>query len=97
MEHCNALVGLQLLERAVTEVLAGGQCLGCAEISRRAGIYRAHGHSRHDGITEGILHKLLDAGKVIRCNQANGRGGWRLAAGPSAPGSPDSCRSHEMT
>lgn len=79
MEQCNAFVAVELLERAVLQVLGAGECLGCAEISRRAGIYRAYGHSRHDGITEGILHKLLDANMVARCVQANGRGGWTLA------------------
>lgn len=49
----NAREGIRLLEAAVVEVLVHGECLGPAAISKRAGIHREIGSSRHDGITEG--------------------------------------------
>ncbi len=32
----------------------------------------------NDAITTGMLVKLRDQGKVRRCEQPNGRGGWEL-------------------
>ena len=75
----NAREGVRLLEAAVVAVLAHGECLGPATISKRAGIHRGIGSSRHDGITEGIINKLHEAGVVEPCTQHSGRGGWRLS------------------
>ena len=56
------------------------ECLGGAAISRRAGIYRERGahNIMNDAIVVGLLNKLSEAGRVRRCRQANGRGGWDL-------------------
>ena len=75
----NAREGIARLEDAILEVLASGECLGPAEISRRAGIYRGSG-SWKNMITQVVLQKLHDAGRVARCVQINSRPGWRLAA-----------------
>ena len=49
--------------------------MGPAEISRMADIYRAP--PLHDAITQGVLNKLLADGRVARCDQPNGRPGWK--------------------
>ena len=73
------------LEEAILDVLLEarheGQCLGAAEISKRAGIFRDPGPkiNMNDAIVHGLANKLGIAGKVERCKQANGRGGWRLS------------------
>lgn len=72
------------LEEAILDVLLEAkhedQCLGAAEISRRAGIFRERGieNIMNDAIATGILVKLRDQNKVIRCEQDSGRGGWEL-------------------
>lgn len=75
----NAREGIVRLEDAILEVLAPGECLGPAEISRRAGIYRGSG-SWKNMITQVVLQKLHDAGRVARGKQINGQPVWTLAA-----------------
>ena len=73
------------LEEAILDVLLEarheGQCLGAAEISKRAGIFRDPGPqvNMNDAIVHGLANKLSIAGKVERCKQTNGRGGWWLS------------------
>lgn len=78
------------LEEAVMDVLLEAaheeQCIGAAEISQRAGIFRDPDTkedggvaSGNDWIVGGLLIKLRKSGKVERCEQANGRGGWKLS------------------
>ncbi len=72
------------LEEAILDVLLEakheGQCLGPAEISRRAGIFRERGIQdiMNDAIATGLLVKLSDQRRVQRCTQANNKGGWEL-------------------
>lgn len=75
------------LEEAVLDVLLDTayeeECIGAAEISRRAGIFREGGGgnpiaSMNDAIVTGLLIKLYRAGKVEQCEQEGGRGGWKL-------------------
>ena len=79
-----ARLGEFYLEEAVLDVLLEaryeGQCLGYSEISRRAGLYRERGphNLMHDAIVSGIMNKLADQGRVARCEQPNGRGGWKV-------------------
>ena len=69
-------VGLKHLEQAVLGVLRiAGRCMGTAAISRMADIYREP--PLHDAITQGVLNKLLAEGRVARCDQPNGRPGWK--------------------
>ena len=71
--------GMRELQEAVRLVLADGECLGPAEISRRTGIYR--GGRWHDMIVQGVLDSLQDKGEVEQCDQIGGsRRGWRLTA-----------------
>ena len=74
-------VGMRYLEQAVMEVLRqakqSGECLGPAEVTRRARLYR--GTFLKNAIAAGTLNKLLEDGRVVRCVQANGRGGWKVA------------------
>lgn len=81
----NARLGMFHLEEAVLDVLLEarheGDCIGAAEISRRAGIYREGGvgmKGMNDVIVTGVLSKLFGEGKVDRCKQPNRAGGWRL-------------------
>lgn len=78
------------LEESVLDVLLEayheGECLGPSAISKRAGIYRKS--AKGDGVTAvknmndtivmGLLNKLYELGKVRRCDQDNGKGGWML-------------------
>ena len=81
----HARIGQFHLEEAVLDVLLEakheGDCIGAAEISRRAGIFRDRGdvNIMNDAIATGVLVKLADEGRVQRCqqNDAN-RGGWEL-------------------
>ncbi len=84
-----AFVGEFLLEEAVLDVLweakGTGECLGPAEISRRAGIFRESGHAKkvgNDDIVWGILGKLVKQGRVHKCRQDSRRStkedGWEL-------------------
>lgn len=76
------------LEEAILDVLLEAaheeECIGAAEISRRAGIFRDGGGgggnvaAMNDAIATGMLIKLFNAGKVERCQQSPGRGGWKL-------------------
>ena len=72
------------LEEAILDVLLEAkhenECLGPAEISKRAGIYRERGVENiiNDAIVTGMLVKLTDEKKVQRCKQDNNRGGWEL-------------------
>lgn len=82
-------MGQFYLEEAVLDVLLTakheGRCIGAAEISRSAGLFRESGDesrgepkSMNDAIATGILIKLMKAGRVDRCEQSPGRGGWEL-------------------
>lgn len=72
------------LEEAILDVLLEtkheNECIGAAEISRRAGIFRDRGKHDiiNDAVTTGMLVKLNEHGKVDRCKQSGGRGGWEL-------------------
>lgn len=74
------------LEESVLDVLLDARheniCLGAAEISKRAGIYRDRGTENiiNDAIVTGLLTKLASHDKVKRCTQENGKGGWELTA-----------------
>jgi hypothetical protein len=80
-----ARLGQFYLEEAVLDVLLReaehGGCIGAGEISHRAGIFRDRGavNIMNDAITTGVLVKLFDDGKVERCEQPSGRGGWKLS------------------
>jgi hypothetical protein len=53
--------------------------MGASDISQRAGIYREAGVVHmNDAIVTGLLNKLYKAKRVEKCNQDNGRGGWKL-------------------
>ena len=79
-----ARIGMFHIEEAVLDVLLEArhedECLGAAEISRRAGIYRDRGTQdiMNDAIVTGVLVKLDSEGRVERCQQENNRGGWHL-------------------
>ncbi len=78
------------LEEAILDVLLEarheGQCLGAAEISKRAGIFRESGDpskgepkSMNDAVATGMLIKLMKQGRVQRCEQQDKKvGGWEL-------------------
>ena len=80
----HARIGEFHLEEAVMDVLLEARhenlCIGAAEISRRAGIYRDRGTENimNDAIATGLLVKLSEQGRVRRCEQESGRGGWQL-------------------
>lgn len=81
----HARIGMFHLEEAVLDVLLEakhkGDCIGPAEISRKAGIFRDRGEVNimNDAIVTGILVKMADEGRVSRCRQAGAnRGGWEL-------------------
>ena len=78
-------MGQFYLEEAVLDVLLEakheGECIGPAEISRRAGIYRERGDANmmNDAIVAGLLVKLHSENRVGRCTQTHAnRGGWEL-------------------
>jgi hypothetical protein len=76
------------LEEAVLDVLLEAahedECLGAAEISKRAGIFREGGGgggnvaAMNDAIVTGLMIKLFNANKVERCEQRPNVGGWKL-------------------
>ncbi|MBC6407444.1 MAG: HNH endonuclease [Rhodobacteraceae bacterium] len=77
--------GVAHLRIAVLEVLYAArkakQCIGPAEISRRAGIFREGGYAMKGGndfIVAGVLNSLVKDTLLDKCHQRNGRGGWRL-------------------
>ena len=80
----HARMGQFYLEEAVLDVLLEakheGDCIGPADISRRAGIFRDRGEVdiMNDAIATGVLVKLHTEGRVQRCTQPNNRGGWDL-------------------
>lgn len=79
------------LEEAVLDVLLDArherECVGAADIGRRAGIFREKGDSvrgapaaMNDAIVSGILIKLVHAGRVQRCdNPKTGKRGYELS------------------
>ena len=88
-EH--ARMGVSHLEEAVLDVLLEarheGNCIGPAEISRRAGIFRERGEGvvseegmLNDAMVTGVLVKLAMEGKVQRCTQtrASHQLGWEI-------------------
>ena len=73
------------LQTAVLDVLltarrTGGTCLGPAAIGGLTGIYQDSGPrvNMNDAIVHGVLNRLHWQGRVERCTQTNGRGGWRI-------------------
>ena len=79
--------GTAHLRIAVLEVLyaakKNGDCIGAAEISRRAGIFREPGYAQkqgNDSIVWGVLNSLVKDNLLDKCRQANGRMGWQLTA-----------------
>ena len=79
------------LEEAVLDVLLAAalaeECIGAAEVSRRAGIFREPDRKEDGGVSAGndfivtgFLIKLRKAGRVERCEQSPGKGGWKLSA-----------------
>ena len=80
-----ARIGEFHLEEAILDVLLEAKhenkCIGAADISKQAGIFRERGTEdiMNDAIVTGMLVKLSDEGRVIRCKQPNGRGGWELS------------------
>lgn len=86
----HARMGTFHLEEAVLDVLLEarheGECIGAADISRKAGIFRDRGEGIvseggiiNDAIATGLLVKLHLEGRVQRCTQThNNRGGWEL-------------------
>lgn len=84
-----ARIGEFHLEEAILDVLLEEHhekdCIGPAEISRRAGIFRRGGGGgdlpagMNDAICNGMLIKLYEEGKVKRCEKVSGSGqGWKL-------------------
>ena len=77
-------IAMTYLEEAVLDALSkakeeGRGCVGPAEVSHRTGIYR--GSDRLvDAIAAGTLNRLMDEGRVARCTQPNGRGGWKISS-----------------
>lgn len=80
----HARIGIFHLEEAVLDVLLEQKhekrCIGPAQISRLAGIFRERGidNIMNDAIVTGVLVKLQTEGRVDRCKQSNGKGGWEL-------------------
>lgn len=77
-------MGQFYLEEAILDILLEArherECIGPAEISKRAGIFRDRGKENimNDAIVTGFLVKLSDQEKVSRCTQSNNKGGWEL-------------------
>ena len=73
---------MQAMEEAILSALMGGECIGPKEISDRTGIFRGERSDgnveKNDVIVQEMLFKLLDDGRVRRCDQHSGRGGWEL-------------------
>ena len=75
----HARIGEFHLEEAVLDVLLDarheGSCIGAAEISKRAGIYRDRGtmNTMNDAIVTGLLVKLHEQGRVQKCAQNPGQ------------------------
>ena len=82
----HARMGMFHLEEAILDILLEakheGECIGAAQIGRKAGIYRESGAAQmNDAIATGVLNKLADEGRVERCSQTHypSRGGWELS------------------
>lgn len=80
--------GVALLRIAVMRVLCDaaekGECLGAAEIARRANIFREAKWARksgNDDIVWGVLGSLAKTGHVSRCTKVDGRNGWTVSDG----------------
>ncbi len=78
-----ARLGTFHIHEAVLDVLLHAyeneECIGAAEISRSAGLYRESGIcNMNDALVHGCLNELHDQGKVERCTQPNDKGGWQL-------------------
>lgn len=81
-----ARMGEFFLAEAMLDVLLAarqnGDCLGPSEISRRAGIFRRDSsgdlNMMNNAIVGGMLVKLHSEGRVRRCGQPGGKGGWEL-------------------
>lgn len=78
------------MEEAVLDVLLEawhkGECIGPAEIGKRAGIFREPGWAKasgNDDIVWGILGKLMKHQRVQRCAQDSSKpgneNGWKLS------------------
>lgn len=77
--------GVAHLRIAVLEVLykakKAGECIGGAEIGRRAGIFREPGYATAQGndyIVWGVLNSLVKDGLLDKCMQSNNQWGWEL-------------------
>ncbi|MCY4007926.1 MAG: HNH endonuclease signature motif containing protein [Rhodobacteraceae bacterium] len=77
--------GVAHLRVAVLEILyeakKSGECVGGAEIGRRAGIFRESGYAQkqgNDAIVWGVLSSLVKDGLLDKCVQSNNRMGWKL-------------------
>lgn len=83
--------GVAHLRVAVMEVLYSAkkseECIGAAEIGRRAGIFREPGYATKQGndhIVWGILNSLVKDGFITKCRQKNKQWGWELTDGTFA-------------
>ena len=80
----HARLGMFYFEESVLDVLLEskyeGECLGPADISRRAGIFRERGsvNIMNDAIVHGVLVKLADENRVQYSTQPDEGGGWEL-------------------
>ena len=77
--------GVALLRVAVLEVLyeskKNGECIGGAEIGRRAGIFREPGYAQkqgNDAIVWGVLNSFVKDRLLDKCKQPNNKMGWEL-------------------
>ena len=72
------------LEETILDVLLeakyNSECIGSAKTSKRVGIYGKRGvaNAMNDAIVTGMLVKFHSENKVERCDQPNGRGGWKI-------------------
>lgn len=85
LEKRHGRKGVAHLRVAVLEVLynakKNGECLGAAEIGRRADIFREPGYATKQGndhIVWGILNSLVKDNLLEKCVQKNDRPGWEL-------------------
>ena len=68
------------------EAEAQGECIGPAEISKRAGVYNARGgddapvSGGNDYVVLGVLNSLFANGLIDACKQPNGNRGWKLSS-----------------
>ena len=82
LQYHRAEQGLHHLRLAVMDVLTGGQCLGPSAIRRQSGIDEALGRGARWGqFMTALFDHMEEQGLVERCEQSNGRPGWRTKAG----------------